>query len=103
MIKGGLGDLLASQHAGNFFGAVFFIQRLDGCQGSAVADMLGNAEMMLTKFRNLRQVGNTYNLVVAGKFGQFAAHHFSRAAADTGIDLIKHNSFNRIGFGQNSF
>ena len=40
---------------------------------------------------------------MAGKFGQFAADDFRRAAADAGIDFVKHNGFHRIGVRQNRF
>ena len=53
MIQCGLGDFLSPQHSGNFLGAVFSAERLDGGFSPAVIDMFGNAEMMLTEFGDL--------------------------------------------------
>ena len=101
MIQCGLRDLLPTQHPGNFLVTIFFAERLDGCLCSARDDMLGYAEMMLTKFCYLRQMGDADNLVMAGEFRQFAADHFGCTASDTGIHLVKYDGFHRIGFGQN--
>jgi hypothetical protein len=98
-----LSDLLTSQHPGNFPVPIFFTERLDGGLRSAVGNMFGNTEMVIAEFSDLGQVRNADYLVMAGKFRQFASHHFGGAASDTGINFIKYNGFNGIGFGQNSF
>ena len=67
MIQRGLGDFFPAQHSGNLPVAIFFFKWLDGRQGSTVRDMFRDAEMMLSEFGYLRQVGNAYYLVMTGK------------------------------------
>ena len=67
------GDILATQHPGNFLLAVLCAQRQNGRLGSTICHVLGNAEMMPAEFGDLRKMGDADNLVMRCQVRQFAA------------------------------
>jgi hypothetical protein len=59
--------------------------------------------MPVAELGDLGQVGNADDLVMFRKIGQFFPHDFGHATADSRINLIEYDGFNRIGFGQKGF
>ncbi len=87
--------LIAAQHAGDLGGTRF--------AGYLVQMRLGNIARFLTDNimfvghdRNLRKVRYDDDLMSSGKIGQHTSKSTSRRAADTGIDLVKHQRIDTV-------
>ena len=87
--------LIAAQHAGDLGGTRF--------AGYLVQMRLGNIARFLTDNimfvghdRNLRKVRYDDDLMSSGKIGQHTSKSAGRGAADTSIDLVKHQRIDTV-------
>src|SRR6202521_3342976 len=65
MAPRGLGDLEAAQHARDLGHALLGIERLDRGEGAACPRLLGHAQLLARVDRDLREVRDAENLVMA--------------------------------------
>jgi len=83
------GDLNTAEHAGDFFVLFGIAQRFDLAARSTLGHRFLNEEMRVGENRDLRQMGNTDDLVVAGDLLELSTDHFGDRAADAGVYLVK--------------
>src|SRR5919108_5819162 len=87
-----IGKFSAAEHAGDFFGALFAGDGAD-CGASASGDLLLlDYIVVISKGRDLRQVGYAEHLAAARELFEFLADGFGSATANADIDFIKHDS-----------
>src|SRR5207249_9094330 len=87
----------ATQHAGNFFGALI---AGDGTDGSASASgdlLLLDYIMEISKCRDLRQVGHAEDLIGSRELFELFAYGLGGAAANANINFVKDHGSLRAG------
>lgn len=89
VLEAGFGDLCAGDHAGDFVGAGAVVEEADFGFGAAVGFALVDEEVLVGESGDLRQVGDTENLLAAAEGFELLADGFGGAPADAYVDLIK--------------
>lgn len=87
--------LVAAEHAGNL-GSANIPSHLIQMRLGNVAGLFTDHVVLVGHNRNLRQVCYDDDLMRGGKIGQHTSKSAGRGAADTSIDLVKHQRIDTV-------
>ncbi len=90
-------ELRATQHASNFFGALFADDGTDGGAGASSNLLFLDHIMVVSKGRNLRQMGHTEDLIGARELFELFAYGLGGATANTNVDFVENHGPLRAG------
>src|SRR2546428_472225 len=81
VLAGSICQFRATEHAGNFFGAFFAGDGTDSGAGASGDLLLFNYIMVISKCRDLRQMGHAEDLIGSRELVEFSAYGLADAAS----------------------
>ncbi len=85
-----VGDLHPADHPGQLVDPLISAQRLNVAGRDALANRLGDAELLAGARCHLRQVGDAEHLALGAELLQQAPDHLCHTATDARVDLVEH-------------
>src|ERR1700736_6673400 len=98
MLARSLGQLSPTEHAGDFFGALFSGDEADGGASAVARAFFLDKVMMVGEGCDLGKMSYAEHLIGSRQCLQLFAHGLSRASTDAGIDFVEYQSALRARF-----